>query len=100
ELPSATISGFQAALGRFADGDPDALRVVYWRTASRRRVPRAAAATADRQRRRERRRANPQISELRRSLRSFEQQVFEAHLARRSPRLVQRGARYAGGVAA
>jgi len=100
ELPSATISGFQTALGRFADDDPDALRVVYWRTASRRRVPGPAAATAERQRRRERRRVNPQISELRRSLRSLEQKVFEVDLAQRSPRLVQRGARYAGGVAA
>ena len=100
ELPSATLSGFQAALGRFADEDPDALRALYWRAASRRRIPRSVATPATRQRRRERRRVNAQVSELRRSLRALGQRAFEADPRPQTPRLLRKGSRYVGGAIA
>ena len=98
ELPSSTLSGFQAALGRFADNDPDALRTVYWRAASRRRPKPSVAATV-RGRRRERRRLGTHVSELRRSIRTLERQVFEAASAP-APRPHPRQFRYVSGAIA
>jgi hypothetical protein len=96
-LPSATADGFRAALSRFADENPETLRAVYWRSATRRyrELPGSPQAAVQPRQRDRRRRTNQQVAELRRSIRALEQQLFESRGPRPWYRLTERTSTHA-----
>jgi hypothetical protein len=97
ELPSATAEGFRAALARFADDTPHALRGIYWRTmTARSKESRPHRRSASPTRYKDRRATNAQVNELRRSIRKLEQHVFEWSEVAPQP---SRGTRIPGWIA-
>jgi hypothetical protein len=77
-LPTATAEGFRAALLRFTDENPETLVALYQRAAASPLARTARPKPAERRRPRfgERRATPEQLHELRRSVRTLEEQVF------------------------
>jgi hypothetical protein len=88
ELPSASLDGFRSALQRFADDEPDTLPAVFRRAASVLQMPADSGApnvATALSRSTDRRQAPETVAELRRTIRGFEQQVFEGRARGCSP---------------
>jgi hypothetical protein len=91
DLSSSSLDSFRAALLRFADDDPDTLPALF------RRAARAMQTVDDDgtnvgspfRRGAERRHAPETVAELRRTIRGFEQQIFEGQARAGSPMRLQ-----------